>query len=658
MKRKGLRRLFEETLSEGQGKQLLWLLIIISAIILLFWLIIAVAFHDGSLNWQDLIALFLDPGAFDGAGVHDGFRLVAALAGVFLFSALLISAVGNIFENISSSFKRGQSRFSHTGHVLFLGGESHLFSMLSALLEEAGDEDIVVLTSRDVESLRTKVFSSPFLDKEKTAALRRRLTIYRGERDNVNDLARKDLAKNAKTIYVIGEEGESDSDALSIRCCDRLKEICTGTGRIIRCFLLLRNPSSILVFRRNRNKNLSGDLKLDVIDVNEYLAERVLVRDEHVFPPIDYTITRDQAGKCMMTEGIREDSSSQVQFFVAGMTDIGRAMAMTAAQICHFPNYREKGIRTVIAFVDTDMKSKMQRFLASYDNLFRLSHYRYVTFDDAGIPQVQAFAPDPSFGDFLDVEWEFFDADICDCGIRKVLEYRASDDNRSLSFALCLDAGKENALAALSLPGIVLENGYPVFVYQKESGEIVDQARETGCFGNLYPFGMVSDMNSDPLFHERTLGGQRVNFSYYRAKKPEMYPDDLAAWLDLQDAYKFNSIYCANSMRVLNHNFQLLDRDLSVMTDDQWTPVCDEEHRRWMISALVMGFKALDERTRRDWTTLALCDSLDEKKEATERKEQLKREFLHLNITPYDDLPPDDRKIDRDIIQDIKYILS
>ena len=659
MKRIGLKRRLEESLSEGQGKQLLWLLAIIFVVILVFWLIIRIVFNDGAMTWQNLITLFLDPGSFGGAeGNHDIFRLIVALLGLFLFSALLISAVSNVFGNISDSFRGGHSRFHHTNHILILGGESHLFSMLLALLNEEGDEDIVVLTSQDVEDLRTRILSYPFLDKEKTAALRRRLTIYRGERDNVNDLARKDLSKKAKVIYIIGEENEIDSDARSIYCCSQLKEICKDTGRTIRCFLLLRDPSSILIFRRNQDKNLSGDLKVDVIDTNEYLAERVLVREEQQFPSIDYRITRDSSGKRVKVDGILEDSATQVQFVVVGMTDIGKAMALTAAHICHFPNYRSKNIRMVISFIDVEMKSKMQRFVAAYSNLFQLSNYRYVSFDDDGMPVIRKFSPDPDYGDFLDIEWEFFDADISDMGVRKVLEERASDDNGSLSFAFCRVDGKENAMDALSLPSILLEKEYPIFVYQQDSGKIIDQAGVSGRFGNLYAFGMLSDLHSDPLFHERTLGGQKVNFSYYRAKEPDKYPDDITAWFDLEDVFKFNSIFSANSMRVLNHNFHLLDEDISALTEEQWTPICDEEHRRWMMSMLILGFKALDERTRQKWGALAKSDNPEKRIEAAQQKKQFKKAFYHLNIMPYDDLPLEDQKADRDIIQNIKYILS
>ncbi len=649
-----LEKRFSEILSEGKGVQLFWLVLLICAVLLVFWAITSLVFKDGSLQWQDLVALVLDPGCFGGAGAHDIFRLIVTICGLFLFSALLISVVSNIFENISESFRSGRSRYSHKGHVLILGGEHHILSMIPALLEEDSPykEDIVILTNQDVETLKNKVFSLPLLDREKTAALRRRLTVYRGERDNEGDLARKDLARNAAVIYVIGEEHEHDSDSISLRCCEKLKGLCQDAGRNIRCFLLLRDSASVKVFKKDRKKKTDDCLKVDVVDAAEYLAERVLIPQEGSFPAIDYTISRNAENKVLRTDGIQEGSSSRVRFVVVGMTDIAQAMALTAARICHFPNYREKGFRTVISFIDADMALKMSRFVASYDNLFELSHYRFISFDAAGSPIVQTHTPNPAYGDFLDIEWEFFDADISDPGVRKCLEGWASEDRESLSFAICLGSGEDNTRTALSLPYLIYQNGYPIFVYQEKSGEILTKAKATQQFGELFPFGMATDPQSDPLFEKRTLGGQRVNFAYSKD------PDELTAWFKCIFVNQFSSIYSANSLPIINHNFGLLDKDIAALTDEQWIPICDEEHRRWMISNLLMGYRAPTKEIRTEWTARATCGDSEKEKEAGDEKTDRKnKEFLHMNIAPYDELIPEDQKLDRDIIEHIRYIM-
>ena len=198
MKITDLRRKFEQTLYEGMGKQLMWLVAIILIVLALFWGITSFVFKDGTISWQDLLSLFLDPGSFGGTQSHDVFRLIAVLLGMLLFSALLISLVTNIFENVADSVRSGRAVYSHKGHVLIFGGGNMLFSMLNALLAEDSpypDEDIVVVTSSDVESLRKSIFSLPFIDSEKEKSLRRRLSVYFGERDNTLVLEKKNNSK-------------------------------------------------------------------------------------------------------------------------------------------------------------------------------------------------------------------------------------------------------------------------------------------------------------------------------------------------------------------------------------------------------------------------------------------------------------------------------
>ena len=273
----------------------------------IFWAIISLVFNDDKLTWQDLIALVLDPGGFGGPGVHDIFRLIVSLCGLFLFSALLISINCNIFENIAESFRSGKTRYTHDGHVLILGCSHHVFSMLHALLNEDSpylDEDIVILTNQDVEALKVRLFSLPFLDSDTMAKLRQRLSVYHGERDNEDDLSRKNLVKNAGVIYIIGEESEINSDAVSLRCCDKLKLLCKEAGRDIRCFLLLHDVSSMRMLNK-LGENASGRLKIDVIDANEYLSERVLIPEHGSFPAIDYSISRDTDGRIIRSTGIQ-----------------------------------------------------------------------------------------------------------------------------------------------------------------------------------------------------------------------------------------------------------------------------------------------------------------------------------------------------------------
>ena len=104
-----LRRKLDKMLTYGKGSQLLLLFIVVIAFFVLFLLISAIC--GWNYGWQDIIALILDPGGFGGAGEHDGFRLIATLIGIFLFSTLFISMFNNIVDNVSESARSGAVRY-------------------------------------------------------------------------------------------------------------------------------------------------------------------------------------------------------------------------------------------------------------------------------------------------------------------------------------------------------------------------------------------------------------------------------------------------------------------------------------------------------------------------------------------------------------------
>ena len=663
-----LKRRFEETLSEGRGMQLLWLLVIIAVVILVFWAVVSLIFRDGTLVWQDLMALFLDPGSFGGAGSHDIFRLVAALCGMFLFSALLISVVSNMFENIADSFKNGYSRYKHSDHVLILGGGSHLFSMLSALVAEDSpykDNQIVVMTTQPVDALRTKVFS--FFDGEQGKSLRRRVTFYHGERDNENNLKEKNLAANARVIYLIGEDSEQDHDSVNVRCCKKLQAICKG-DRAIPCYMVFHDSASLDVYKYISDAETSKGtcLKVDVIDANEYIAEQVLVADHDgkdviSYPEIDYRcIEKDVDGNFKVIPGIGPDSDRHVHFVVSGTSDMARAMALTAAHICHFPNFKDGSNRTVITIVDKDVRAWMDGFISSLPGLFKLSHYRYVSIDGCGNISMTEHRPDVEYGDFLDIEWEFIDSELSSPGMRSRLKTWSEDESQSLSLAICLPTQQENTFSALHLPDEIYAKGCPVFVHQQDYGDILSQAKITRHFGNIHIVGMASSLQDDPLYVCRSRNGQRVNFIYNQAygdRNGIKYSNEIDAWYVLPEAHKFSSIYCANAMYIRSRSFGLPDFDTSALTDGQRAAIYEVEHRRWTMSALILGYSPVVEEARKEWK--GRRENPETAQAAKDEYKVLKnKKFIHMDITPYEDLIASEKDKDELIISRLSYILG
>ena len=125
-----LKRRFDKLLSEGQGRQLVWLIIVTLSVFLLLFLI---ARYVSGMTWQEVLGLYMDPGNFNKPGKHDAFRVLIVLSGVVLFSALLISVFSNVFDNISESYQRGERRYRLKDHILIIGASNFLKELLLSI---------------------------------------------------------------------------------------------------------------------------------------------------------------------------------------------------------------------------------------------------------------------------------------------------------------------------------------------------------------------------------------------------------------------------------------------------------------------------------------------------------------------------------------------
>lgn len=632
------KRRFDGFLSEEHiVQQLLALILVLVASFFIFWGISAL-FYGSIFQWQDIIALYLDPGVFGGAGEHDAFRLIITFVGIFVFTALLITVFTNVFSNISEAYKKGERRYKGLrGHTVILGANRMLMGMLSRLRTDGSNNPILIMTTSPVESLRDKV-EAYFGDEH----FMNRLYFYFDERDNENNLKEACIIE-AKEVFIIGEEGEVDHDSVSISCCEKLEKICAGPGLAIKCFLVLDSQSSADVYHYyGRKFSDNTRLKVDVIDIKEYIAEQTLLGlngNEQL--PID-------------GRGIGKESDKYLNFIVYGFTPMAKAMTRTAALLCHFPNFDEKANakRTVITVIDSDIKSKMNRFISEYSNLFSLSHYKYITFDDNGEISTIHFKPLKEYGDFLDIEWVFVDTDISSLECKNYVESLANDEYQTLAVAICQESQANNISTALHLPEKIYDKArnIPIYVHLWERGDVINKAYETGQFGNIYCFGTGTIADRDPLFRDRLDRGQRVNSVYAKLYNgPE--------WYDSIEANKFSSIYCANSIPVKERSFgeNLLEQNYDV---------CATEHRRWVIGELLLGFKAYTERERTDYKQKVVSETLEYgTKSKSETWKWLKSQrgitYKHIDIDAFDSLVDEEEKRkDIAIVVNIPYILS
>lgn len=455
-----IRRKIDGTLSEGRGIQLLWISIIIVFCFLVFWGLSHLLFDGNQFRWQDIIALFLDPGVFGGeTDKHDGFRLIITFCGMFLLAAVLISIVSNIFENISTFYEKGEKRYHFKRHILIIGSNDN---MLIGLLKELGGKaenckkQIVVMTSRPVAELRNEVESN--LDDDK---LFKRITFYYDRRDNEESLKRANV-RLASIIYIIGENNEKSIDSLNIKCLYLIRKVFNESkektnkgnkgglkfikkqaqGQIQKpsttCFVILTNQATLKEYELGEAKPTKEDTKdegkkpvftpekslvEEIMNINECVAEDVLKHS------IIKEINNDK--------NYDEDRNHVVIF---GLTELGKAIATTIAYSFHFG----KGAQTIITIIEKD-EERIQEYITLYKDLFDITGF---TIYKEGEP-IRTKADGPKSSPDPDIVWNFVNSYPTASNVlsyldeignkQKIFIYLCNDDiSKNLTIKLCL----------------------------------------------------------------------------------------------------------------------------------------------------------------------------------------------------------------------------
>lgn len=657
-----LKRRIDTLLSRGHGAQLIWLAIILLVLFFSFWGFSALVFREEGLEWQDIAALILDAGSFGGAGHHDFFRLILTILGAIIFAALLINVIGNIFENVIESHNKGELRYSFRNHVLILGNNSLLPSMILRLLQDITPEkDIVVMTSSPVDPLRASLEAS--IGKSNLKAFRSRVTFYHDDRNNKANLERA-CARMASLIYILGEENEPGHDSINISCLKQLEGICEESSHPVRCIVTMESSTSADILHYV-SKPIIGEtsrkqLLVDIINVNEYVAEQTLLGGSLPFS--------FNEAKILPIDGVGQKNGEwdAVRFVIAGMSPMGIAMAKTAAQLCHFGSSKGMPIHSVITFVQNEIRPTMEMIVAEIPWLFRLSHYVYIRPGEAPVVHY----PDPEYGDFLDIKWEFIDANLSSPEVRKMLSDWANEPGMQLSLALCYSSDDENLSSAIHLPRNVYKANTPIYIHQTSCSDMLEFASSTRQFGNLFNFGAGTASDKDPLMTSRSVFGQRVNYVYSRLYGGSV-DDPETLWYSLKEADKLSSIYNANSIPIKIRSKSIL-RPGTVLDMNSVFDLCRVEHARWMVTELLLGFKPYSIAERKRLIARVYEECSDANRDANNgvvTKDQSptwkqicqekKLNFTHIDIAPFNELIDEEEKLkDINMLVNIPYILG
>ena len=667
---KNIKQGFDRILYKGSYWQILLLVGLILAVYLILCCVsrccrIALTPGTAEYPWQvRILELILDPGAFVSSHQYAGgdlfvicFQLFITIVGAVLFTSFLINSIGNWLDRRIEKVNKGRMTYPFDGHVVFFGANAMLETVLVALtsdIRNAG-RDYVILTDGDVEAVRDRVYavlSEKFF---------KNVYVLYGDRTQMQSCESLCITR-AKSIYVLGEDGEPYHDARNLENLNLLTSL-TFAGSGADCYLVLDRLSSVRSFLGKNKTASTATLRITVINAVENIAQRVIVSRAY------NSTTRYPA---LDGAGIDAGSDKQVHLVVCGMTQVASAMATTAAQVCHFPNFRTKGIRTKITFVMENIRQEMDFFRGRYPALMDLSYHSLISFDKDGGKTVTAFYPKTEYlsdggandpKGFLDIEWEFVDAGVESEPVRAMLRESASrhvHGKEQLTLVVCGHSSESNVAASMCLPDEIYESRIPVFVYQPFSGEVLEYARMTDRYQSVFPFGFKEDC-FDAWLQTRLARARRVDYIYSHKDAVEMPADEalMPAWFGLKYAFQLSNLYAANSFETKLRSVRGENPDLALpLTDEEIQILAYIEHNRWNVERLLSGYSAIPAEVRKRMFAEAASSDPAVSAAAQAEHRAFKERFRHRDIAPYSEIGDNIKSIDRAMVSRILLMMK
>lgn len=674
---------------------------------------------------------FIDPGNQHMTTTDRGryWALGIALLGVVLMNGLLVSTMISWIDRRKERWTNGEVRYGFWGllmkkYAVVIGANESAPTIIRDLIRGKGEcpniDYVILQTNGDVEEARRKI-SSYLKDDE-----RKKLIVYNGQLDSIEEMYNLRI-KNATEVYVLGEDSEEDvshsyHDTQNMKCVHNIASYLADryVVRRIVCRVLFEYQTTYSVFQFSEIPEIIRQ-RLVFIPFNNYenWAQRVLVKGEYtekvkkVLPmpqktdfvltlcnkvkyfivnhiqaymskeneedrKIDYLPLEGCGGipEYVERDGEKKLSDKYVHLVVIGMSKMGVAMAIQAAQVAHFPNFKasENPRRTRITFIDPNADDEMNFFKGRFRNLFDLSRSRYIdaTVDDLCLsdlkwedPMSDESNPYSYLGpNFIDIEWEFVKGRVEQPSVRKYLELISASKTNSergnsvLTVAVCLPLAHEAVAACLYMPPTVYDYAQQIWVYQREASDIIynlyyTEENTNKRYEKLRPFGMqYADFTMDKdnyyraqlcnyvyeLMFSDTISNDVINAKISEIKDAS----DKTAMKSAREFWKKLSIFNRWSNRYLANSFEtklrsvgcylanyLLHYDKVCVAFEKHAEMLAEcEHNRWNVQQLLMGFRAY---TRGDLTDYERCENKKEFKDKMKKG----KEKAHLNICSF-----------------------
>ena len=237
---------FDRMVAQGRIRQFLIVILLIPLLFLLGWGIGMVIDHllnvmgvhvsfdcaKNGIVW-DTIENYIDANAYGGSSFsHRLYMLTVGICGTFLLNGILVSVFVSWVEKRRERWENGELRYDElrwfqksyalNNYVIVIGGNEMVPELVRQLLSKDKSLYTLIITNRDVASLRKRIVSILGYDEE-------RVVIYHGERTLIDDLKHLQIERS-DGIYVIGEQLDieqsgSHHDVKNMECVKLMAQI-------------------------------------------------------------------------------------------------------------------------------------------------------------------------------------------------------------------------------------------------------------------------------------------------------------------------------------------------------------------------------------------------------------------------------------------------
>lgn len=408
---------------------------------------------------------------------------------------------------------------------------------------------------------------------------------------------------NYNEICLLADDGEDDRVVAMLADLAARYDVESHDGNRLICHLMLQSNQTLHM--------------LQTCDFCDTVRDKI-----DVYP---FTLDEEWSRNIILDyEPITMQSEKHAHLVIFGMSEIAEMVAIQATHIAHYPNYiRNHSLRTRITMIDTDAEKKCDEFVRRYQHLFNNSFYRIVKpTEENAITYFHKPMYDGKREDFVDVEWEFVEAESWNTELREKIKLWANDNKQLLTVVLANEDLHKNKSQSLLLPQELYQQSIPVYIYGERCMDyditlpLVRMAKNINYIYDQCYNDNVTNWNGSLRFSVEI-----------DAKKRELL------WAKLSNVKRMSSIYNAMTIPTKMRSIGLKENEWEQFYDIPQQDIeilALVEHNRWCVEELILGFRPCTDKEQEIITS-----------DVATQKEIYKNRKIHYDLRAYNDLRPD-----------------